>query len=67
MSLTTQIEKIKKDFSDQIKVNENLSKYSWFNLGGPASLVFKPKDQNQLSNLSPLMVLNKIILVFEVI
>ncbi len=50
MSLTTQIEKIKKDFSDQIKVNENLSKYSWFNLGGPASLVFKPKDQNQLSN-----------------
>ena len=23
--------------------NENLSKYNWFNLGGPAEILFKPK------------------------
>ena len=29
--------------------NENLSKLSWFNLGGPAKLLFKPKNLNELS------------------
>ena len=28
--------------------NENLSKYSWFNLGGPAEILFKPKDEIDL-------------------
>ena len=29
-------------------INENLSKYSWFNLGGPAEIFFRPKDKDQL-------------------
>ena len=37
-----------KKFSKNISSNENLSKYSWFNLGGPAELFFKPENKNQL-------------------
>ena len=43
-------EDLKKFFFDQISVNENLSKHSWFNLGGPAKVIFRPKNLNQLSN-----------------
>ena len=35
-------------FSDNISNNTSLSKYSWFNLGGPAEYFFKPKDKYQL-------------------
>ena len=35
-------------FSDNISNNTSLSKYSWFNLGGPAEYLFKPKNKNQL-------------------
>ncbi len=49
MNLTTQIENIKKKISGRISFNENLSKLSWFNLGGPASVLFKPKNINELS------------------
>ena len=42
-------EEIKKKFSDQISINESLSKHSWFNLGGPAKVVFRPKNLNELS------------------
>ena len=28
--------------------NENLNKYNWFNLGGPAKIFFKPESVNQL-------------------
>ncbi len=49
MNLASQIKEIKKKFSDQILFNENLSKYSWFNLGGPAKIIFKPKNLNELS------------------
>ena len=30
--------------------NENLSKYSWFNLGGPAKIFFKPDHEEDLIN-----------------
>ena len=30
--------------------NEKLSKYNWFNLGGPAKIFFKPKSQSDLEN-----------------
>ncbi len=30
--------------------NEKLSKYSWFNLGGPARIFFKPDSQSDLKN-----------------
>ena len=49
MNLISQIKEIKKKVSGQILFKENLSKYSWFNLGGPAKVVFKPKSLNELS------------------
>ncbi len=48
MNLTTQVENIKKKISGKIVFNENLSKLSWFNLGGPASILFKPKNITQI-------------------
>jgi len=49
MDLVSQIKKIERNFSGQILFDENLSKYSWFNLGGPAKVIFKPKNLNELS------------------
>ena len=49
MSLISQINAIEKKISGKILFNESLSKYSWFNLGGPAKVVFKPKNLNELS------------------
>lgn len=43
-------EKIKKKFGKNLLTNESLSKYSWFNLGGPAKILFKPDTVNQLKN-----------------
>ena len=37
-----------KKFSKNVSTNIELSKYSWFNLGGPAELFFKPENKNQL-------------------
>ena len=37
-----------KKFSRSISSDIELSKYSWFNLGGPAELFFKPENKNQL-------------------
>ena len=49
MNLISQIKEIKNKISGEILFNENLSKYSWFGLGGPAKVVFKPKNLNELS------------------
>ena len=49
MNLDSQIKEIKKKFPGQILFDENLSKYSWFNLGGPAKIIFRPKNLNELS------------------
>jgi len=49
MNLISQIKEIKKNFTGQILFDENLSKYSWFNLGGPAEIIFKPKSLSELS------------------
>ena len=49
MNLISQIEKVKNKISGQILYGESLSKYSWFNLGGPAKVIFKPKNLNELS------------------
>ena len=43
------INKLKDKISSKILFNESLSKYSWFNLGGPAKVVFKPINLNELS------------------
>ena len=37
-----------KKFGKNFKQNENLSNYSWFNLGGNAEFFFKPNDKDQL-------------------
>ena len=34
--------RIKEKFGNKILINEKLSNYSWFNLGGPADIFFKP-------------------------
>lgn len=49
MSLISQLNSIKKKISGKIYLKENLSKYSWFNLGGPAKVMFKPESLNDLS------------------
>jgi len=49
MKFMSQIESLKKKISGKISVNESLSKFSWFNLGGPARILFRPKNLNELS------------------
>ena len=49
MELVSRLNEIKDKISDQILFNENLSKHSWFNLGGPAKVIFRPKSLNELS------------------
>ncbi len=35
-------------FNNSLSNNVKLANYSWFNLGGPAEYLFKPKNKNQL-------------------
>ena len=49
MTLMPQIENIKSKISGKISFNESLSKFSWFNLGGPAKVLFRPKNLQELS------------------
>jgi len=49
MNIIKQVKDFKDKTDGQILFNENLSKYSWFNLGGPAKIIFKPKNLNELS------------------
>ena len=49
MNLISQIMEVKSKISGKIQFHENLSKYSWFNLGGPAKVIFKPINLNELS------------------
>ena len=49
MTLIPQIENIKNKISGKISFNESLSKLSWFNLGGPAKVLFRPKNLLELS------------------
>ena len=49
MKLDSLIKEMKNKFSGQVLFDQSLSKYSWFNLGGPAKIMFKP---NNLSDLS---------------
>tara|TARA_X000000368_G_scaffold397835_1_gene367342 strand:+ start:465 stop:1370 length:906 start_codon:yes stop_codon:yes gene_type:complete len=44
------INSLQKKFGKNIVINENLSKYSWFNLGGPADIFFRPENKDQLIN-----------------
>ena len=35
---------LKIKFGKTVLIDENLSNYSWFNLGGPADIFFKPNS-----------------------
>ena len=37
-----------KKFNENLKINVNLSNYSWFNLGGNAEFFYKARDKHQL-------------------
>ena len=39
---------LKEQFGKNLIINENLSKYNWFNLGGPADIFFRPENKDQL-------------------
>ena len=49
MNFISQIKKQKNFFLGKIEFDSSLSKYSWFNLGGSAKVIFKPKSLNDLS------------------
>jgi len=49
MNLESELKNIKKKFLGKIYFNSSLSNYSWFNLGGPAKVIFKPNNFNELS------------------
>ncbi len=48
--MSLDIQSLKKQFGKNLIFNENLSKYSWFNLGGPAEIFFRPDSKEQLIN-----------------
>jgi len=49
MNLISQIKILGNKISGEVQINKSLSKYSWFNLGGPAKVIFRPKSLNELS------------------
>ena len=46
MNLNTDL--LQEKFGKSLIIKENLSKYSWFNLGGPADIFFRPQNKDQL-------------------
>ena len=42
---------LQKKFGKSLIIEENLSKYSWFNIGGPAEVFFRPKSKEELIDL----------------
>ena len=51
MDLVDKIKKVKSKIEGKITFNENLSKFTWFNLGGPAKIIFRPNNIKELSFL----------------
>ena len=47
--MNSNINLLQKKFGKNLIINENLSKYSWFNLGGPADIFFRPENKLQIS------------------
>ncbi len=41
---------LKEKFGKNLIIKENLSKYNWFNLGGPADIFFRPENKDQLKD-----------------
>ena len=49
MNLISRIKEIENKILGKISFNERLSNFSWFNLGGPAKVLFRPKNLQELS------------------
>ena len=49
MKSVQKIKNILNEIEGKVSFNENLSKLSWFNLGGPAKILFRPKNISDLS------------------
>ena len=49
MKLISQIKEIENKIFGKISFNESLSRLSWFNLGGPAKVLFRPNNLQELS------------------
>ena len=49
MNLINRVKNIKSKISGKISFGESLSNHSWFNLGGPAQILFRPKNLIELS------------------
>ena len=49
MKSAQKIKNILDKIDGKVSFNENLSKLSWFNLGGPAKILFRPKNISDLS------------------
>ena len=49
MKIIQHIKELKKKISSQITFDESLSNHSWFNIGGPAKVFFRPKSISDLS------------------
>ena len=48
MNLNTDL--LQKKFGKNLIIKEDLSKYSWFNLGGAADIFFRPENKDQLKD-----------------
>ena len=46
--MNIEITQLKKKFGKSLTIKENLSKYNWFNLGGPADIFYRPENKDQL-------------------
>jgi len=58
MKLNTDL--LQKSFGKNLIIKENLSKYNWFNLGGPADIFFRPESKDQLLKFLNLIKKNNI-------
>ena len=57
--MTLKLNKLKNKFGKNIFFQESLSKFSWFNLGGPAKVFFKPESTEQLIDFLKFLNTNK--------
>ena len=48
--MNSDTENLLQKFGKNLILKEDLSKYNWFNLGGPADIFFKPENKEQLKN-----------------
>ena len=48
--MNSDTENLLQKFEKNLILKEDLSKYNWFNLGGPADIFFKPENKEQLKN-----------------